>query len=141
MAFDRDFHQKALFDLEIEGVSVAKFTKVQIPEITVETVEYWDGRSKHAFKRPGNVKYGDLTLTHGYASNTTLEDWWQNVRKGVQDRKSVTLKMYNEEDAVVKSWNFYECWPKKWKISEFDGKANEVVTEELTLNVEFMEHA
>lgn len=140
MAFQRDFHQKALFDVEIEGVSVAKFEKVQPPEIEVEQVEYWDGRTKHAHKRPGNVKYGDITLTHGYASDTTLQDWWHNIQKGVQDRKSVSIVMYDEEDKEIKRWNCYECWPKKWKVSELDGKANEVMTEELVLCTEFVEH-
>lgn len=140
MAFDRDFHQKAIFDVEIEGVSVAKFTKVKIPDIEVETVEYWDGRTKHAHKRPGNVKYGDIELSHGYASDTTLQDWWHNIQKGVQDRKSCSIVMYDEEDTEVKRWNFYECWPKKWSVGELDGKANEISVEVMTLNTEFMEH-
>ena len=140
MSFQRDFHQKALFDVEIEGVSVAKFEKVQPPEIEVEQVEYWDGRTKYSHKRPGNVKYGDITLTHGYASDTTLQDWWYNIQKGVQDRKSVSIVMYDEEDNEVKRWNCYECWPKKWNVSELDGKANEVSPEELVLCTEFVEH-
>ncbi len=140
MAFDRDYHQKALFDVEVEGLSVAKFTKVKLPEAEAEVVEYWDGKTKYPHKRPGNMKYGDIVLTHGYASDTTLEDWWRNIQKGVQDRKSVSIVMYDEEGNEIKRWNCYECWPKKWSGGELDGKANEVMNEELTLCTEYFEH-
>ncbi len=140
MAFDRDYNQKALFDVEIEGLSVAKFTKVKLPDAEAEVVEYWDGKTKHPHKRPGNMKYRDIVRTHGYASDTTLEDWWRNIQKGVQDRKSVSIVMYDEEGNEIKRWNCYECWPKKWSGGELDGKANEVMNEELTLCTEYFEH-
>jgi phage tail-like protein len=141
VAFERDFSQQALFDIEIDGVTIAQFTKVVMPEIEVETVEYWDGKQKYAYKRPGNIKYGDLILTHGYAKDPTLQDWWTNIQKGVQDRKTVTLRVYDESGANTMSWNFYDTWPKKWKMTDFDGKANEVACEELHLNVEYAERA
>ena len=33
------------------------------------------------------------------------------------------------------------AWPKQWKVNGFDGKSNDIVTEEITFVVEEMEIA
>ena len=36
------------------------------------------------------------------------------------------------------NWKCLGCWPKAWKVNGFDGKGNDVVTEEITFVVEEM---
>ena len=40
---------------------------------------------------------------------------------GRVDRKSMSLILQNTVGAKVARFNFFECWPFRWKLSGFDG--------------------
>jgi len=106
------------FTVEIEGVQAGYFKGVDGLQTEIEVIEFQDGDDYFLRKRPGRSKFSDVTLKKGYV---------------------VTL--FDNAGTEVRRWDLYECWPKSWKVNAFDGKGNDVVTEEITFVVEDMKIA
>lgn len=136
------------FRVEIDGVDAGQFASVDGLSVEQEVVEYRDGDDYFVRKRPGRVKYGDITLKKGYVATTVLNDWIEAARLGKGDytRKNMSIVLHDNSDptggeAEVQRWNLLECFPKSWKMSSLDGKGNDVLTEEVVVVVEWFEEA
>ncbi len=130
------------FRLEIDGVTAGIFKEVDGLSIEQEVVEYQDGQDPLLRKRPGRVKYGDITLKRGYFLGSTLNDWIEEARLGRSIRKNISISLHNKgDDTALRRWNCFECFPKSWKVASLDGKGNDVLTEEMTIVIEYFEEA
>ena len=143
-----DFIGNYNFRLEIDGVDAGQFTAVDGLSIEQEVIEYQNGDDSLTRKRPGRVKYGDVTLKKGYVAATILNDWIEAARCGNGDytRKNMSIILCDNStptdgSAEIKRWNCFECFPKSWKISSLDGKGNDVLTEEMAIVIEWFEEA
>lgn len=135
------------FVIEVDGIAEGFFSQCDGLEVEQEMVEYRFSDEMIIRKRPGLVKYGDITLKGGWI-NTDLEDWIMNFRPGagvgggVGDaylRKSIAIIMQDYNGEPMRRWNLHECHPKKWKVSGFDSNKDDVVIQELTFSVEWWE--
>lgn len=126
------------FFVEIDGITVGSFKNVEGLESSVEVIEFQNGDDLLLRKRPGRCKFGDVTFKKGYIANKELQDWWENVRNGKYDRRSVSVVLRDNIGEEVVRWNMYECFISKWKMSALDGKGNDVVAEEITITCEDM---
>jgi phage tail-like protein len=136
------------FRVEIDGVAAGHFTGVDGLSIEQEVIEYQDGDDPLTRKRPGRVKYGDVTLKKGYIATTVLNDWIEAARLGKGDytRKNMSIVLCDnsnpsEGSSEIKRWNCFECFPKSWKMASLDGKGNDVLTEEVVVVIEWFEEA
>ena len=135
------------FKVEIEGVDAGHFTAVDGLNIEQEVIEYQNGDDPLLRKRPGRVKYGDITLKKGYLATTILNDWIEAARCGHGDyvRKAMSIVLHDNSDpgagGEIKRWNCHQCFPKSWKMSSLDGKGNDVLTEEMVIVIEYFEEA
>jgi phage tail-like protein len=135
------------FKIEIEGVDAGHFTAVDGLNIEQEVIEYQNGDDPLLRKRPGRVKYGDITLKKGYLATTVLNDWIEQARcgHGQYQRKAMSIVLHNNADpgsgGDIKRWNCHQCFPKSWKMSSLDGKGNDVLTEEMVIVIEYFEEA
>jgi phage tail-like protein len=135
------------FRVEITGVLAGHFSGVDGLSIENEVIEYQDGDDPLVRKRPGRVKYGDITLKKGYLATLFLRDWIEQARlgKGNYTRKDMSIVLCDnrdpKQDAAIKRWNLFECFPKSWKISGLDGKGNDILTEEIVIAYEWFEEA
>jgi len=135
------------FKIEIEGVDAGQFTAVDGLNIEQEVIEYQNGDDPLLRKRPGRVKYGDITLKKGYLATTVLNDWIEAARCGNGDytRKAMSIVLHDNSDpgagGEIKRWNCHQCFPKSWKMSSLDGKGNDVLTEEMVIVIEYFEEA
>ena len=135
------------FKVEIEGVDAGHFTSVDGLNIEQEVIEYQNGDDPLLRKRPGRVKYGDITLKKGYLATTILNDWIEAARCGNGDytRKAMSIVLHDNSDpgagGAIKRWNCHQCFPKSWKMSSLDGKGNDVLTEEIVIAIEYFEEA
>lgn len=132
------------FSVTIDGVEAGHFMSVDGLSIEQEVIEYQDGDDALLRKRPGRVKFGDITLKKGYVNALALNDWIQTARIGVGDytRKNMSIVLHDNskqagQDAEIKRWNCFECFPKSWKMSSLDGKGNDVLTEEMVVVTEY----
>jgi type VI protein secretion system component Hcp len=56
-----------------------------------DQTEYMEGGSFVVRKRPGRVKYGDVTLKRGYIASD-LQDWWNSVAAGADGEVEIRVK-------------------------------------------------
>jgi len=136
-----DHHHGALFKVEIEGLEVGEFLECKLPDIEVKVIEYNHGGRKSPRKRPGRVTYTNMVLKKGYSVHRVFQEWWENIAKGTEDRRSMSVLYVDEEDKEIMRWNLFECWPTKWKMSQMKGASDEISMEEIEVAVEFMERA
>ena len=135
------------FKVEIEGVEAGHFTTVDGLSVEQEVIEYQNGDDPLLRKRPGRVKYGDITLKKGYLATTILNDWIEQARcgNGAYERKAVSVVLHDNSNPTdggeIKRWNCQQCFPKSWKMSSLDGKGNDVLTEEIVIAIEYFEEA
>jgi phage tail-like protein len=110
-----------------------------------EVVEFRNGGEPNApaRKRPGRVKYGDITLKRGYTATDDLWQWRKLVEDNKMDlaRKNGAILLLDRSGRVRARYNFYEGWPCKWYVPELDSDSSAMVFEAITLAVEKIERA
>ena len=132
------------FRVEIDGVVAGHFTAVGGLSIEQEVIEYQNGDDPLLRKRPGRVKYGDITLKRGYVADSTLNDWIEEARleRGENIRKDITITLVNRRSGEeLKRWNCYECFPTSWRLTPVDSKKGKLLTEEVVVAIEWFEEA
>ena len=141
MAFKNDANWSGLFRVEIEGYVLGEFRGVKLPAINIEVIEYYSGQSKTARKRPGPVKYDPIVLRRGYANNDLLQQWWENIAMGQDDRRSLSIFIVDENGNDAYQWNCFQCWPSKWDLADFEAGSTEISVEEIEIQTERIERA
>ncbi len=87
---------------------------------------------------------GTVTLRNGRvpkASAATIGKWFRAVKAGKIERKNISIQLQDNRNKTLRRWNLMGCFPKSWKVNGFDGKGNDVVTEEVVFVVEDMQIA
>jgi phage tail-like protein len=138
-------HLGSQFSLEIDGIEIGRFTGCSGLAVEFEVVEekYTDATTgtPRSHKRPGRVKYGDITLKRGLSASKTLTDWTQKVIDGQVEYKTGSIVVYNAADKEVDRWNFENAWPSKWSASDLSADSDDVMIEEVTLSNDFFTRA
>ncbi|MBV9960430.1 MAG: phage tail protein [Acidobacteria bacterium] len=130
------------FLVEIEGVTIAGFSEVTGLSNETDVIEYRTGDHENTVtKLPGLKKFGNITLKHGLTDNTELWEWRKTVMDGKTVRKALSIVLNNEAGQEAVRWNLYEAWVRKYDISAFNGKGNEVLLETVELVTEKVELA
>ena len=137
--FNGDYNLASNFMLEIDGVVQGGFQEITGIEASVEVIEYRDGSHKELRKRPGRVKYGDLTLKRGQVQDKSLYMWFKEVVDGKTNRKSGAVIIPGRDGAENVRYNFFEAFPIKWKAPDLNSKSDTFQVEEVTLTCEKIE--
>ena len=129
------------FAVEIDGVASAAFAEVDVPDASIEVVEYREGTDSASGVRklPGRVRYANVILRRGVSNNLDLYRWFDDVRGGNLIRRNVAIVLQDAERNAVWRWLVYRAWPVKYAGPTLNAKANEVVIEELELACEGLE--
>ncbi|MEF8782831.1 MAG: phage tail protein [Haloarculaceae archaeon] len=129
-----------LFEVEIDGVGVSGFKRIDIPSSRTKQVEYREGKDPdHQRKLWGQTLYDDLVMERGAKKDdTTLHDWRQSVIQGKMEeaRKTVAVIIQDEVGEQTLRYEFTECWPKEYDPPTLEtgaqGGQGNVATETLT---------
>lgn len=121
------------FTVGIEGINAGYFKNVDGLSMELEVIEFQDGDDLQLRKRPGRLKFGDITLKKGYVVTPDLQKWFEETRNGNVTRKTITIELKDNVGKTVQSWIALETWIKQWKVNGLDGKGNDVFTEEIVL--------
>jgi phage tail-like protein len=106
-------------------------------EVTVS--EYRNGNHKEnsVVKITGLNKSTDVTMKRGVIGSLYLYSWLDNIRNGVQDLRTVTIELQNEDHtAVVQTWTLQRARIIKHTSGPFNAKGTDVAMEELVLAYE-----
>jgi phage tail-like protein len=116
------------FLVEIEGLIVGGFTKVDGLESTIETQDYVEGgNNAYTHKVLKGVTYAPLVLSHGLTDVDSLWQWHERVRRGVIKRKNGTIMLLDAQRLPVMWWNFADALPVKWVGPSFDASVDSQV--------------
>ena len=127
------------FELEWGGVRMG-FTEVSGLDFETEVIEYREGNlpSYNKTKQPGLTKFTDVTLKRGIVLDNLeyYEQWVKTAmfqEKKEQYRRTVTIKLLNEEHKAIITWTLSKAWPSKIQSTDLKADANEVAIETMTL--------
>lgn len=113
----------------------ARFTECSGLEFEAETFDYKEGGDQAKVHRlPGRIKYGNLSLKRGIASDG--EKLWQWVKKmagGQVEPCTVTVSLLDAAAQPVRAWTFLDAYPVKWSATAFSAEQNAIAIETLTL--------
>lgn len=122
------------FRLEIDGVQQAGFSEVSGFDITVDPIDYREGKdATHVRKLPGLTKYGNVTLKWGVTDSVELYNWHKAIVGGEIQRKNVAIVVQGEDGSDKARWEIVEAWPTKYTPTTLNAKGNEVAIETLEI--------
>ena len=131
--------QNFRFRVEIDSITQAGFMEVEMPEMTVDVIEYREGTDpKHVRKLSGMTKYSNITLKQGITDDMELFNWIKSVAEegASANRKNMGLVLIDEAGNDRMRWVFEEAWPVKYKVADLNSKGNEVAIEILEIAFE-----
>jgi phage tail-like protein len=137
------FHFRVDFDLADASGNDILFREVSGIEsgLTEKTVNE-GGENRFVHKLPVRGQYPDLVLKRGLLKDSAVAQW---CRDAIEDMDiepiTVTVSILNENHEPLETYNFINCWPKKWAISNLNAEQNEIVVETLTLAYQYWQNA
>lgn len=124
----RDPYLGLNFLVEIEGLVVGGFSRVDGLESTIDTQDYVEGgRNDYVHKLLGGTTYSPLVLSHGLTDVDELWQWHDRTRRGLIVRRNVTVLLLDTERQPVMWWNFAGALPTKWIGPSFDATSDSQV--------------
>ncbi len=136
------------FHVEIQGVTVARFSECSGLEFEQETFDYKEGGLNSRVHRfPGRFKFTNLTLKKGIATDgKTLWDWMQGTVKAVGEGKltthNVTVSLYDlSGQKPLRTWELVNAYPVKWSSTALSAEQNAIAVETLVLAYQGMSFA
>lgn len=119
------------------------FTEVSGLDVETEVIEYREGVSKkyNKTKQPGLTKYSDVTLKRGmFEGDFDFFNLWKESyffqegnSTGSRYRRTVTIKLLNEEHNPIITWQLENAWAKKVQSTDLKADANEVSIETMEI--------
>lgn len=113
-----------------------RFTEVSGLDKEIEMIEYRDGNSPEysKVKMPGMVKYSNVTLKRGmFVGLDSFESWYNTIVMNTVERRTVTIKLLNEEHQPVVTWRLNNAWPVKLQSTDLKADGNEVAIQTMEL--------
>ena len=160
-----DFFHSMRFHVDVVGSNLvlgpsAGFSAVTVPEMTVEAVEYHEGRDIYTKKQPGNPTFSEITMSRGVTkADSTFWLWILQIAEGSAApgdyRVDLRIKHYHRDSlpgpnaaggnsTVIKSdtgariYEVYEAFPMRHKVaSDLDATASEISIMELDVAFEY----
>jgi len=138
----RVFQKKFAFQVEIDQVASAAFTKCSSLEGEVAKVEQWEGGRLIPDKSPGRLTISDVTLERGVANgDSDLYEWWLDVVRMTANqglvsplyKRPVDIIQMDRDQTELKRWTLDNAWPTKFTAGDWDNTADENVVEMLVL--------
>lgn len=129
----------SLFSVSIDGKAPAIFTEVSGLTIDVQDVESVvniGGREVTRFT-PGTVTYNEISLKRELTDDKSFYEWVKKIADGSDvNRTTASISVHNYGGDVIGEWSLLEVWPSAWSCSDVDVGSDDVMSEEVTLQVE-----
>ena len=127
------------FEVEWGGIRMG-FTEVSGLDFETQVIEYREGNlpTYNKTKQPGLTKFTDVTLKRGIVlDNLEYYELWSRTamfqEMKEKYRRTVTIKLLNEEHKAIIIWTLSRAWPSKIQSTDLKADANEVAIETMTL--------
>ena len=126
------------------------FQEVSGIDVSIEPETYSEG-GLNIYKHhlPTTPRYSDLQLKRGFVLESQPFFEWckatiQNGFATPVQPKGLNLQLLaaaegSAEPRILKQWSFYNAWPTKWSLSEFNAQDGRVVIESITLSYSYFQ--
>lgn len=129
-----------LGDGDLQGAE-AGFTEVSGLESWLDVAEYRAGNDKVAAprKQVGLARTGNLTLRRGLTGSLRLYQWFDHIRNGAIDTRTVTVTLLDEQRQPVQVWKLLNARPVRYAGPVLNAATTDIAIEELVLAYERLE--
>jgi phage tail-like protein len=108
-------------------------------EVGVAEYRYGNHPLNNTRKVTGLGKSADVTLKRGVMGSDTIYKWFNAIRNGQNETRTVRIELRNEESSqTVQTWVLASARVIKFSAGPLNAKSNEIAMEELTLSFERM---
>ena len=100
------------FLLEWDGLVQAGFSKVTVPDISKDPIEYREGNEIETVRKiPGLTKYSNVVCERGITNNLELYNWHKDIVDGKinSSRKTISVLLLDELGNEGSSMGFWKC--------------------------------
>jgi phage tail-like protein len=121
------------FLVEIEGIISGGFTRVKGLSREVKYESYREGGvNEYEHKLITQVSYPVVVLERGLALDD-LWSWALATADGEVRRRSIRIRLQDEQNLPMWAWQIEYALPVKWSASDLDAQTSPVVMESLEL--------
>jgi len=121
------------FGTDIKGVS---FQEVSGMDVENQIIEYRKSNSPlfSTEKMPGIAKYGNVTMKRGvFVNDNTFWAWYNQISMNTIKRRTVLIKLLDENGKVTMQWTLINAWPTKITSTDLKSDGNEVAIDTLEI--------
>ncbi len=118
---------------ELKGVA---FQEVSGMDVENQILEYRKSNEKmfSTEKMPGIVKYGNITMKRGvFVNDNTFWNWHKQITMNTIKRRTVLIKLLDENGNVTMRWQLDNAWPTKITSTDLKSDGNEVAVDTLEI--------
>jgi phage tail-like protein len=124
------------FLVEIDGIAAGGFTRAKALSREVKYESYREGGvNEYEHKLFTQVNHAPLVLERGLAFDQ-LWNWALDVAHGEIVRKTISVRVLDEQGGKGWTWHLDHAFPVKWASADLDANNSQVVME----SVEFAHH-
>ena len=130
------FRFEVYFGTELTGVV---FQEVSGMELESQVIEYrvGGGSNSSTVKMPGIVKFGNITMKRGvFVNDNTFWDWHNEIKLNTIKRRTVLIKLLDENGEVTMQWQLNNSWPIKITSTDLKSDGNEVAVDTIEMAYE-----
>lgn len=141
-----DPYRSFLFQVVVDGATVAGISKVGALKRTTEVVSHREGGMiSHQYHSPGMTSHEAIMLERGVTYDPVFNEWANEVYSpeglgGVSlanFRKDIIINLMNLQGVVVRAYRVYRAWPSEYvALPELDANSSAVAIQSLTLQNE-----
>ena len=138
----RDFDHIGSFNfrVEIDGMTAGTFIFVSGIESQSEVIEYRNGADNLTRKIPGRTSYSNIVMRRGYNNVDELWKWRKRVTDGIINRRNGSIIILGADaQTVIMVFKFFEAWPCRYELGQFNGDLDSVLIEEIEIVTERIE--
>jgi phage tail-like protein len=127
------------FVFELDGVEIGVFRSVTGLEVTVQVAEFREGgQNGYAHKVPGRMTWPNLVFRRGITQSDAVFEWLAKssgeqfaANRNKLTRSTGAVVAISGDGTRLRSWEFIDVFPVRWKGPEFSVDSTTPLEEEL----------
>ena len=147
LAISRLLIESFNFQLNIDAVSFASFSKISSLSTSTSVSKYREAGAILPIKDPDEVEFSNLTLETGASNDLTFYNWNNNIIQNIMgfgtglpialDKRNATLYCFGRDKSVIKKIQIYGAFPIEFTAGDWDNDQDKVLIEKLTLAYDY----
>ena len=132
---------KFRFEVDFGEDAKIAFQEVSGMDKEVQIIEYRHSNSPvfSTIKMPGISKHGNVTMKRGvFAKDNKFWDWMKEISMNTIKRRTVLIKLLDENGDVTMLWSLQNAWPTKVTSTDLKSDGNEVAVDTIEIVYETM---